>query len=98
MLLQQSAQLGIIRSHGSLCVIHTAMIVGREDARQEMRTGFRVRTGSRWSQFRVGPRACVLSFRTILIRLHATTATRGAGTRDGRLDALRLPGGARQLS
>ena len=41
MLLQESAQFGVIRSQGSLCVIHTAMIVDREDARQVMRPGLR---------------------------------------------------------
>jgi hypothetical protein len=39
MLLQQSAQLGVIRSHGKVCVIHTAIIVDREDVRQAMRAG-----------------------------------------------------------
>jgi hypothetical protein len=36
MLIQQSAELGVLRSQGSLCVIHTAMIVDCEDARQAM--------------------------------------------------------------
>lgn len=34
MLLQQSAQLAVIRSQGSLCVIHTAMIVDRNQPHQ----------------------------------------------------------------
>jgi hypothetical protein len=34
MFLQQSAQLGVLGPPGSLCVIHAAMIVDREDPRQ----------------------------------------------------------------
>jgi len=41
MLFQQSAQFGVLRSQGSLCVSHTAIIVDREDARQAMRPGCR---------------------------------------------------------
>ena len=65
MLLQQSAQLGVIRSQGSLCVIHTAMIVDREDVRQTMRPGSAYATAGDGHSVPIGRRASVLSFRTM---------------------------------
>ncbi len=95
MLLQQSAQLGVIRSQGSLCVIHTAMIVDREDVRQAMRPGSAYATARDRHSVPMGRRASVMSFRTIVVsRPHATTATRGGLVWHGRLDAVRVPRGA----
>ena len=47
MFLQQSAQLSVLRLQRSLCVIHTAMIVDREQARQVTRSGSAYRHGQK---------------------------------------------------
>jgi hypothetical protein len=75
-LLQQSAQFGVIRSQRSLCVIHTAMVVDREDVRQAMRPGSAYATARDGHSVPIGQRACPPP--ASLVRFRAAEAGRAA--------------------